>query len=115
MPQRLRLARPIKFYYHRLKAKAPGSHESLMMAISNVLHCVTDSRSLMYAFKVNNVPLNEFDDIVSECKSLLISDFDIEVLFVWRQINKIAYSIVKSSLFDLNLHTLQNVSPILYF
>lgn len=84
------------------------------MAISNVLHYVTDSKSLMYAFKVNNVPLNEFDDIVSECKSLLISDFDIEVSFVWRQINKIAYSIVKPSLSDLSPHTFQNISPILY-
>jgi hypothetical protein len=42
------------------------------------------------ALSVHNVPLNEFGDLVSECKSLLFSNSDYVVSFVRRQMNRVA-------------------------
>jgi len=97
-------------YMHRsvsvLEVGSFGLLHSLKMTISNVFHnvtCETDNKTLMDALSAHNVPLNEFCDLVSECKSLLCSNSDYVVSFVMRQANKVAYSIVRAALSHYSL------------
>jgi len=84
-----------------LEAESFGLLHSLKMAISNHMHYVTfetDSKTLVDALKVHNVPLNEFGDLVTEIKSLLSGNPDYAVSFVRRQTNRVANSIARTVL-----------------
>jgi len=58
----------------------------------------TNSKILSDALATNNSPINEFSDLVSQCRSLLLNRNDFVVSYVRRQANKIACSISKASL-----------------
>jgi len=51
------------------------------MATSNGLHKIcfeTDRKSLVDALATSNVLLNEFKDVISQCRNLLLDNFDFE-------------------------------------
>ena len=79
-----------------------GLLEGMKMAISNGTHNVifeTDSRSLVNALysTTTTTPLNEFEDLVIQCKNILLSYHDFAVSFVRRKVNKVAHSIAKAT------------------
>jgi len=100
-----------------LEAESFGLLHSLKMAISNGMHNVTfktDSKTMVDALLARNIPSNEFGDLVFECKSLLNSNLDYVVSFVWRQANKVAHNIARAALSHPNPHTFQEASSTLY-
>jgi len=72
------------------------------MAIPNHLRDITFetiNKTLADVLKVHIAPLNEFDDLVTEIKSLLCSNLECVVSFVGRQTNRVvARSIAKAVL-----------------
>jgi len=92
-----------------LKAETLSLLEALKVAISNGMHFVlfeTDSKILSDTPATNNSPINEFGDLVSQCRSLLLNINDFVVSYVRRQTNKVPYSIIRASL--------SHISPIFF-
>lgn len=58
----------------------------------------TDSRSLVNTLYSTTTPLNNFGDLVIQCKNILLSNHDFVVSFVRRQVNKVAHSIARAAL-----------------
>jgi ribonuclease HI len=84
-----------------LEAESMGLLEAIKTATSNGLQRVwfeIDSRSLVNALNTSNTPLNEFWDLVFQCKNLLLNNPDFVVSFVRRQANKVAHSIARAAL-----------------
>jgi len=74
----------------------------------------TNSKILSVTLATNNSPINEFDDLVSQCRSLLLNKNDFVVSYVRRQANKVAHSITRASLSCLNPHIFLDVPTHLY-
>jgi len=70
------------YYYSSttiLEAKTIGLLEAIKVAISNGMHAVwfeTDCKAISDALVTTNIPQNEFGDLISQCKSLLINRTD---------------------------------------
>jgi ribonuclease HI len=78
-----------------------GLLEAIKTAITNGLQGVlfeTDSRLVVTTLNTSNIPLNEFGNLVIQCKILLLNNPDFIVSFVRRQTNKVAYSIARVAL-----------------
>lgn len=58
-----------------------------------------------------NVLTNEFNDPVSCCRCLLVSNPDFVVSFIKKQVTKIVCNITRASLSSTNLHIFYDVSP----
>jgi ribonuclease HI len=100
-----------------LEAEAIGLLESLKMAISKDLRHVafeTDSKLLVDLLGNTNLPLNEIGDLVSECKTLLLSNPDYVVSFIRRQANSVAHNIARAALSYPSPHVFYDVPTTLY-
>jgi len=100
-----------------LEAEAIGLLESIKMAISKAFHHVmfeTDSKILVDLLKSTNPPINEIGDLVSECKTLLLSNPDYVVSFVRKQANKVAHSIARATLSHPSPHVFREAPTTLY-
>jgi len=87
-----------------LEAESLGLLDVIQVAISNGMHYVlfeTDSKVLFDAFASTTTPTNEFGDLVSQCRSLLLIRPNFVVSYVRRQANRVAHSIVRASLSHL--------------
>jgi len=87
------------------------------MAISKAFHHVmfeTDSKILVDLLKSTNPPINEIGDLVSECKTLLLSNPDYVVSFVRKQANKVAHSIARATLSHPSPHVFREAPTTLY-
>ena len=88
-----------------LEVESLGLLEAIKVAISNDMQDVmfeTDSKVLSDALHTTSTLANEFGDLVSHCRSLLVSRNDFFVSCVRRQANKvIAHSIARASLSTL--------------
>ena len=94
----------MKFSATVLEVETIGLLEAMKMAISSGIHNVifeTDSRSLVNALYSTTTPLNEFGDLVIQCKNILLSNHDFMVSFVRRQVNTVAHSIARAALSHL--------------
>jgi ribonuclease HI len=94
-----------------------GLLEAIKTATSNGLQHVlfeTDSMSLVNALNTSNTPLNEFGDLVLQCKNLLLNNSDFVVSFVRRQANKTAHSIARAALSHPSPHVFYDVPSTLY-
>jgi len=108
-------------YFHSsttvLEAKTIGLLEAIKVAISNGMHVVLferDCKSLLDAIFSTKVPLNEFGDLVSQCRSLLLNRPNFVVSHVWRQANRVAHCIARTSLSHPNPHIFNYVPTTLY-
>jgi ribonuclease HI len=100
-----------------LEAEAIGLLEALKMAISKGLCNVafeTDSKLLVDLLGNTNPPLNEIGDLVSECRTLLLSNPDYVVSFVRRQANRVAHNIARAALSNPSPHVFHDVPTSLY-
>jgi hypothetical protein len=79
-----------------LEAESLGLLEGIMVAISNGMQDVmfeTDSEVLSNTLNTTSTVTNEFGDLVSHCRSLLLSRNNFEVSYVRRKTNKVVHSI----------------------
>jgi len=107
----------LHLYVSVLEVESLGLLHSLKMAISNDMHNVTfetDSKTLVDAISARNITLNEFGDLVFECKSLLYSNPDYIMSSVRRQANKVAHNVARAALSHPSPHAFRDVSPTLY-
>jgi hypothetical protein len=93
------------YYFHSLaivlEAETKGLLEVIKVAISNGMYAVLfeiDCKSLPYAICSTKVPLNEFGDLVFQCRSLLFNIPNFIVSHVRRQANRVAHCIARASL-----------------
>lgn len=96
-----------------LEAETIGLLEAIKEAISTGMQAIrfeTDCKSIPDALSVNNIPQNEFGDLISQCKSFLLNRADFVVSYVRRQANRVAHSIARASLCHLSPHIF-NVVP----
>lgn len=73
-----------------------------------------DSKVLSDALDTLSIFSNEFGELVSHCRSLLLSRNNFVVSYVRRQANKVAHSIAIASLFHYSLHIFYDV-PINFY
>ncbi|XP_024633515.1 uncharacterized protein [Medicago truncatula] len=80
-------------FYHSsatvLEAESLALLDAIKVAISNEMHVVlfeTDSKILADALTNNSSPTNEFGDLVTQCRSLLLDKPDFAVSYVGKQI-----------------------------
>jgi ribonuclease HI len=100
-----------------LEDEAIGLLESLKMAISKDLCHIafeTDSKLLVDLLGNTNILLNEIGDVVSECKTLLLSNPDYVVSFARRQANSVAHNIARTALSNPSPHVFYDVRTTLY-
>lgn len=92
------------FYYSSatvLEAESFGLLDAIKVAISHGMHDImfkTDSKILSDAIATTTIPINEFGDLVTQCRRLLLNRPDFVVSYVRRQANRVAHSIVRASL-----------------
>jgi len=104
------------YYYSSttiLEAETIGLLEAIKVVISNGMHVVwfeTDCKAISDALATTNIPQNEFGDLISQCKSLLINKTDFVVSHIRRQANKVAHSISRASLSNSSPH-ISNIVP----
>jgi len=76
------------YYYSSttiLESETIGLLEAIKVTISKGMHVVwveTDRKAISDALATTNIPQNEFGDIISQCKSLLINRTDFVVLHI---------------------------------
>ncbi|RHN55891.1 putative RNA-directed DNA polymerase [Medicago truncatula] len=100
-----------------LEAESLALLDAIKLAISNEMHVVlfeTDSKILADALTNNSSPTNEFGDLVTQCRSLLLDKPDFAVSYVRRQANSVAHSIARASLSHPSPHIFHHVLPTLY-
>jgi len=72
----------------------------------------TDCKTLSDTISSVEFPLNEFGDLVFQCRSILLNRADFVVSHIWRQVNKVAHCVVGASLSHLNPHIFNHVPTI---
>jgi len=100
-----------------LKVESLGLLEAIKAANSNDMRDVmfeTDSKVLFDALHTTSTLANEFGDLVSHCRSLLLSRNDFVVSYVRRQANKVAHSIARASLSNPSPNIFCDVLTTLY-
>jgi ribonuclease HI len=100
-----------------LEAETIGLLEAIKEAISTGMQAVifeTDCKTIPDALSVNNIPENEFGDLIFQCKSLLLNRPDFVVSYVRRQANRVAHSIARASLCHPSPHIFNVVPSTLY-
>jgi len=73
-----------------------------------------DCKTIPDALSVNNIPQNEFDDLISQCKRLLVNRPNFVVSYVRRKANRVVHSIARDSLCHPNPHIFNVVPSTLY-
>jgi len=73
----------------------------------------TDNKILADAINSSSVYLNEFGNIVSQCRDLLFSNSNFVVSYVWGQANKVAHNIARASYSHNNPYIFYNVAETL--
>ncbi|XP_024629881.1 uncharacterized protein [Medicago truncatula] len=79
-----------------LEAETIGLLEAIKMAILDgmtAVFFVTDCKTLVDALATNSNPPNEFGDLISQCRSLLLTSPDFVVSHIRRQANSVAHNI----------------------
>jgi len=108
------------FYYSSaivLEAKSLGLLDAIKVAISHEMRDVmfeTDSKILSDVIASTTTPINEFGDLVTHCRSLLLNKPDFVVSYVRKQTNRVAHSIARASLSHTSPHIFYHVTPTLY-
>ena len=108
------------FYYSSstvLEAESLGLLDAIKVAISHGMCDVmfeTDSKILSDVIATTTTPINEFGDLVTQCRSLLLNRPDFVVSYVRRQTNRVAHSIARASLSHPSPHIFHHVTPTLY-
>ncbi|XP_024636515.1 uncharacterized protein [Medicago truncatula] len=108
------------FYYSSatvLEAESLGLLDAIKVAISHGMRDImfeTDSKILSDAIAAATIPINEFGDLVTHCRRLLLSRPDFVVSYVRRQANRVAHNIARASLSHPSPHIFHHVTPTLY-
>ena len=108
------------FYYSSstvLEVESLGLLDAIKVAISYGMCDVmfeTDSKILSDALATTNTSINEFSDLVTQCRSLLLNRPDFVVSYVRRQSNRFTHSIARASLSHPSPHIFHHVTCTLY-
>jgi len=92
------------FYYSSatiLEVGSLGLLDAIKVAISHGMCDVvfeTDSKILFDALSITTTLINEFGDLVTQCRSLLLNRPNFVVSYVRKQANRVAHSIARTSL-----------------
>jgi len=100
-----------------LEAESLGLLDVIQVAISYGMHDVLfeiDSKVMSDALASTATPTNEFGDLVSQCRSLLLIRPDFVVSYIRRQANRVAHSIARASLSRPSPHIFHHVTSTMY-
>ena len=99
------------------EAEAIALLGALDLAVSHgfqVVQFETYIKVLVDAIHNNSVHLNEFGDIISQCRNILSTNPDFRVSYVRRQENRVAHSIARASLSQPSPNLFHQVPTTLY-
>jgi ribonuclease HI len=100
-----------------LEAETIGLLEAIKTAILNGMTAVfyeTDCKSLADALATNSNHPDEFDDHISQCRSLLLTSPDFVVSNIRRQANSVAHNIARASLYHTSPYIFNILPTTLY-